>query len=85
MTEPVDTDAMTSLTALEMDLLRKDVVFWIEQSDIWKRLANDERDVTDRLRAVIENAPHGYTCAAINSTHVLLPDRPCDCWKVDAL
>jgi hypothetical protein len=82
MSDSVDRDATADLTTLEVNLLRKDVAFWIEQSDIWKHLANDERDVTDRLRAVIENAPHFPGCelfTAVNGQWM------CTCWKADAL
>lgn len=37
-------------------------------------------DEVDRLRAVIENAPHGYPCAV---TQQLRGDHPCTCWKAD--
>lgn len=83
MTNPVDTDA-SCVAEVERDLLIKDVAFWIEQSDMWKRRANDERDVTDRLRSAIENAPHAIECSDGNvwrDGSVL----PCTCWKADAL
>lgn len=37
-------------------------------------------DDLDRLRAVIENAPHGRACRWLYST-----SHPCTCWKADAL
>lgn len=77
-------EATKALTALEIDLLRKDVAFWIEQSDIWKRVANDERDATDRLRAVIENAPHDRDASCgfgVDPRDI----SNCTCWKADAL
>lgn len=62
---------------------------WIEQleKDGNRRagMHNAAEQEANRLRAAIENAPHGYACAAINSTHVLLSDRPCDCWKAEVL
>lgn len=91
MVDPVDTNA-PSVAAVERDLLTKDVEFWIEQSETWKRLANDERDVTNRLRTVIENAPHEEDCCIEDVT--LVPGWEgaptalrghCTCWKADAL
>lgn len=58
--------------------LEQDVESLQESRDTWKRLANDERDVTNRLRAVIENAPHAYLeCTARG--------LDCRCWKADVL
>lgn len=64
--------------AAEVDRLRKDLAFWTERADTWKRLARDERNVTDQLRAVIESAPHSAICDWYE-------DKPCTCWKADAL
>lgn len=75
MTDPVDTNTQ-GVADVERALLIKDVEFWIAQADTWKRLANDERAVSGRLRAVIENAPHDSLC-----NHPL----ECRCWKADAL
>lgn len=92
MTDSVDTDALRrdarilapgfpgveqrlNAAADEVDRLR-------DSRDTWKRLACDERDVTDKLRAVIENAPHAVDCKRGGSGNLRVP---CTCWKADAL
>jgi hypothetical protein len=77
--------AADELDRLRRKLAQNDSTFWREQSDTWKRLANDERDATNRLRAVIENAPHTEACDRSR----IVVDRSipgdCACWKADAL
>lgn len=78
----------SNLTAAadELERLRKDVAFWIEQSDIWKRLANDERDAADRLRTVISDAPHGVNCnCSTYRVEGVVQTVGCTCWKAGAL
>lgn len=41
-------------------------------------------DEVDRLRAVIENAPHWPSCVHYAATWQTIGD-PCTCWKADAL
>lgn len=74
----------SNLTAAadELERLRKDVAFWIEQSDIWKRAANDERTVTNRLRAVIATRQHDDLCA-VWDLNGGTSDEGCTCWKAD--
>lgn len=84
MSDPVDTDAQ-GVADVERALLLKDVEFWIALSDIWKRLANDERAVSDRLRAVLENAPHAHGSCLKQSDEGFDDRQPCTCWKADAL
>lgn len=51
-----------------------------EVDRLWNNL-HDRENEADRLRTVIENAPHAASCyVAIGA-----PEGPCDCWKADAL
>lgn len=79
MTEPVDTDALRDLQALSGGILSRNM---LEGSGVWKinrdvtRALGTAADEVDRLRAVIENAPHREHCR---------PHIACICWKADAL
>ena len=70
------------IAADELDRLR-------ESRDTWKRLANDERGITDRLRAVIEKAPHAADCRAQFHGGDRYGNggdsRYCICWKAETL
>lgn len=48
---------------------------WIQDATSALRAAADE---VDRLRTVVENAPHESWCPTRNF-------KPCTCWKADAL
>lgn len=39
----------------------------------------------DRLRAVIERAPHEPDCPFLLPIAMRIPEDKCDCWKADAL
>lgn len=71
MTDPVDTDALRALSAW----------LYVESQFHKSQLAESAADEVDRLRAVIENAPHGSNCVwrALRAQ-----DRYCTCWKVEA-
>lgn len=68
MTDPVDTDALRAWNAGRSD----DKLF---------PLVADAADEVDRLRAVIENAPHTRGCILRTRRY----GGTCDCWKADAL
>jgi hypothetical protein len=53
---PDNSSSLSGLADLDMRLLRKDVAFWIEQSDTWKKLASAERDRADRAEAALVGA-----------------------------
>jgi hypothetical protein len=77
MTDPVDTDALNTnwLRSVAGTLHSKA-----------SHLMNAAADEVDRLRAVIENAPHGKECRG--RWVVALPRniyQGCTCWKADAL
>lgn len=68
MSDPVDTDALRKL-------LYNDVTVEVIRLRHGLRAAADE---VDRLRAVVENAPHAFLeCTARG--------LDCRCWKADAL
>lgn len=77
MTDPVDTNTLREAAA-ELRGTRftsrrlRNVDPFVLMCDI--------ADKVDRLRAVIENAPHGSNCE-----HGLYVDPTCTCWKADAL
>lgn len=100
-TDPVDTDALRRLAydvehgwdtetgpslraaADELDRLRG--LFTAEDAFSRARIGRAD-DARDRLRAVIENAPHAEWCAS--SPDLRIPSDPmgkCDCWKADVL
>lgn len=82
MTDPMDTDALRGTAS---DLRETDWVPWQTQEEArenWQRIEK-AADEVERLRAVIENAPHAEECplsfAPTPGTY------SCNCWKADAL
>lgn len=71
MTDPVDTDALRSQQWQNVDELVE-----------WATAAAVE---VDRLRAGIENAPHGHGCRHVDWVDGALQLGKCTCWKADAL
>jgi hypothetical protein len=49
--------------------------------DLLRRSANE----IDRLRSVIENAPHASWCGWLNADRPAEESAACTCWKADAL
>lgn len=60
---------------------------WIEFDDGVSEWGDNDKlwDEIDRLRVVIENAPHGCLCRAVDASGELVNAASCDCWKADAL
>lgn len=54
-----------------------DVSEWGDDDELW--------DEIDRLRAVIESAPHAEDCRSLEPRIDLSGFPPCTCWKADAL
>ncbi|UXZ57074.1 hypothetical protein [Curtobacterium sp. Arg-1] len=75
--------AADEVDRLRKELAKNDPSFWQEQSDTWKRLANDERAITDRLSAVIAAQQHDDLCA-VWDLNGGTSDEGCTCWKADA-
>lgn len=98
MTDPVDTDALraqqwqdvdelaewATVAADEVDRLRLSDSNATHQRDQLADALRHSDNENDRLRAVIENAPHGWECA--QETYDGHDDSiACTCWKADAL
>jgi hypothetical protein len=73
MPDPVDTDALRDIAKIRWS----DIMSWCNDA---VQGIEDAADEVDRLRAVIENAPHGSGCRKYNPEH-----RICTCFKADAL
>lgn len=88
MSDPVDTDALRELLVLGAPPLSATAAGhdkWIGRVRLAGIAAADE---VDRLRAVIEDAPHDAAClTAANGYNVVALNLPgnCTCWKADAL
>ncbi|MDK8171726.1 hypothetical protein QP735_04205 [Curtobacterium citreum] len=89
MTDSVDTGALRDLQALSGGILSRNL---LKGSGVWKinrdvaRALGAAADEVDRLRAVIEKAPHDTGCAT--PAEQLLgvprdPEQPCTCWKAE--
>lgn len=86
MSEPVDTDALRAMAA-EMD--NDDWTDWSStEAHVNGEKVDAAADEVDRLRAVIENAPHSYDCERVDRDGYQEPsDDPfvtCTCWKANA-
>lgn len=87
--DPVDTDALRGKARV---LWKRGAIARgfgdesdVEEADIDQdasRLLRAAADEVDRLRAVIEDAPHPIECKRGNSGNLRVP---CTCWKADAL
>lgn len=55
-----------------------------EMDRLWESLHDRENEV-DRLRIVIEDAPHEPQCDKYSVAQDDELPRQCDCWKADAL
>ncbi|MCS6578273.1 hypothetical protein [Curtobacterium poinsettiae] len=79
MTDPVDTDALREAYSAAYGPARR---AWMNDAD-----AHTE-GLKAVARAVIENAPHDVGCASPAESLLGVardPERPCTCWKADAL
>jgi hypothetical protein len=81
MTDPVETDALRGVSERLADVpingtMGQRMTFVRAQVEL--RTAADE---VDRLRAVIENAPHGWDCTFGRRGQWRVP---CTCWKAYA-
>lgn len=89
MTDPVSTNKLRELQALSGGILSRNL---LEGSGVWKinrdvtRALADAADEVDRLRDVIEFAPHAPDCDEVITKRLGAPHPlPCDCWKANAL
>jgi len=96
MTDPVDTDALRAMAAAgdynmgpfavaaadEVDRLRE-----AQGGEAWFHKAMEARTERNRLRTVIENAPHAAECEQWDleprTGHAL--SEHCTCWKAGVL
>lgn len=83
MTDSIDTDALRARSLLIRDEELSGGVRWLT-GPTWGMLSA-AADEVDRLRAVVENAPHGDGCEMAWPAVDRKPTDTCTCWKADAL
>ncbi|MDF2895756.1 MAG: hypothetical protein K0Q46_2542 [Rhodococcus erythropolis] len=86
MTDPVDTDALRETAQVAAEVADAGELGWRALADSSDAL-NAAADELDRLRAVIENAPHALDCESRSHDFLGHEQEPgdCTCWKADAL
>lgn len=84
MTDPVDTDALAA--AWDKYAALNDIHPHSIERDVFEQGWDAAADEVDRLRSVIENAPHDGDCwLREDADEGVLPEhRNCTCWKADA-